>query len=422
MGSLHENSKVRATTVKRACRTLAVAVLFSLGLAAGARGQEPAPTSEPVREVDLFDLVRLARGRPLAPDNESMTGPMYAFAPVIGSRPSTGPFAGAAGNVAMYLGDPQTTRLSSIVLSLTASTKGQVILSGKHGLFADGNRWYMEGDNRFNWYGLNTYDLGLSTEDGSVYTKYDWIRVHDDVYYQVYPGLYVGMGFQFDRYADTRRDQGESELPSPYDEYSTHHGFDLKTQTAAGGSVNVLFDNRDSSIRPTMGWRAQGTYRRAFEDFFGGSSSWRRIEFDVRTYQGLGSPERRVLAFWLRGVVEASGATPYFELPGIGSDPYGRSGRGYAEGRYRGERLLAAEVEYRTTLTANGLLGAVVFANATTVSDLVDEERLFEFVAPGIGAGLRVLLNKRSKTNICVDFGVGRDGSTGFYVGVQEAF
>jgi hypothetical protein len=79
-------------------------------------------------------------------------------------------------------------------------------------------------------------------------------------------------------------------------------------------------------------------------------------------------------------------------------------------------------VEYRTTLMANGLLGAVVFANATTVSNLTEDERLFDFVAPGVGAGLRLLINKRSKTNLCFDYGVGRDGSRGFYVAVQEAF
>jgi len=37
------------------------------------------------------------------------------------------------------------------------------------------------------------------------------------------------------------------------------------------------------------------------------------------------------------------------------------------------------------------------------------------------GAGLRVLFNKRSKTNICMDFAWGR-GSRGLYFALQEAF
>jgi hypothetical protein len=33
-----------------------------------------------------------------------------------------------------------------------------------------------------------------------------------------------------------------------------------------------------------------------------------------------------------------------------------------------------------------------------------------------------VLLNKRSKTNLCFDVGVGRQGSRGIYLAVEEAF
>ena len=70
----------------------------------------------------------------------------------------------------------------------------------------------------------------------------------------------------------------------------------------------------------------------------------------------------------------------------------------------------------------NGLLGMVAFLNATTISNLAQEERLFDSVAIAGGAGLRLLINKRSKTNLCFDFGVGKNGSRGIYLAVQEAF
>ena len=103
-------------------------------------------------------------------------------------------------------------------------------------------------------------------------------------------------------------------------------------------------------------------------------------------------------------------------------DTYGRSARGYSEGRFRGERLVYGEVEYRTTLTANGLLGAVAFLNATTVTNSLTGEHLFDSGALGAGGGLRVLLNKRSRTNLCFDVGFGKEGSHGVYLAVQEAF
>jgi hypothetical protein len=106
----------------------------------------------------------------------------------------------------------------------------------------------------------------------------------------------------------------------------------------------------------------------------------------------------------------------------IGGDPKGRSGRGYAEGQFRGERWLYGEMEYRLTLTSNGLLGMVLFANATTVSNPQADQQLFDAVEPAAGTGLRFLLFKRSRTNLCLDFGWGRNGSHGVYLGVGEAF
>jgi hypothetical protein len=96
------------------------------------------------------------------------------------------------------------------------------------------------------------------------------------------------------------------------------------------------------------------------------------------------------------------------------------SGRGYAQGRIRGTDLLYAEAEYRVTLSANGLWGAVAFVNLTSASGLASRE----LPAPdlGVGLGLRVKLNKRSDTNITIDFAFGAQGSGGLFLGTGEAF
>jgi hypothetical protein len=42
--------------------------------------------------------------------------------------------------------------------------------------------------------------------------------------------------------------------------------------------------------------------------------------------------------------------------------------------------------------------------------------------ATGGDAGFRLLINKRSKSNLCFDVGFGKQGSRGVYLAIQEAF
>jgi len=70
----------------------------------------------------------------------------------------------------------------------------------------------------------------------------------------------------------------------------------------------------------------------------------------------------------------------------------------------------------------NGRLGLVLFATMTTVSNCQSGEALFDAVAPSAGGGLRLLLNKRSRTNLCLDVAWGKDRASGVYLALQEAF
>jgi len=46
---------------------------------------------------------------------------------------------------------------------------------------------------------------------------------------------------------------------------------------------------------------------------------------------------------------------------------------------------------------------------------------LFNYIAPGCGFGLRILVDKRSRTNVQVDFGFGQKFA-GVYFGASETF
>ena len=159
-----------------------------------------------------------------------------------------------------------------------------------------------------------------------------------------------------------------------------------------------------------------------FEGWLGGTSTWQQFSYDLRTYLRLSRNARHKLAFWTFGDLVTGGEAPYLDLPSTGGDLYARSGRGFPQGRFRGERMLYAEAEYRWTMTENGLFGMVAFINTETLSNEQAEEKLFDSFASAAGFGFRFMLNKRSNTNLCFDIGFGEGGSRGVYFGVQEAF
>ncbi len=393
--------------------------------------QEPVQPASAAETMDVVDLLRKLRHKkddasdqgPTAADNPPR--PMYAFAPVLGYKPSSGTVFGLAGNVAFFRGDPRTTHISSAVGGLTFSSLKQISATARFGLFSRDDRWKVDGDNRFQWTSQNTFGLGTgTTEADKVKLEFDYFRIYETVYRALRPGVFAGIGFHYSAHTGARagadNDAGWSE--SPYVTYSEKHGLPLASQTSAGPSVNLVVDTRDNAINASRGWLASASYRTFFAGLLGGDSTWQQLNLDARMYTRISPGGRHKLAAWLFGDLVVGGVAPYLDLPATGMDSYGRSGRGYAEGRFRGERLLYGEVEYRGTLTRNGLLGLVAFVNTSTLSNSESGERLFDRFATAGGAGLRLLVNKRSSTNLCVDVGWGKQGAHGVYLAIQEAF
>jgi hypothetical protein len=412
---------------------LRLAVTFVLLVGGRAAAQDAgadtnAVTPAGAQMLDVGDVWRLVRHRETRPDKDSAAKDSHEFfvvAPSIGSKPSTGLNGGFAGNIAFFADDPATTHISTVSGGLKFSQKKQTLSGAKFAVFTGEDRWFLQGDNRLSWTSQNTYGLGANTGSlGAANVKYDQVKMYETAYRTVKPGVFVGVGLNLSSHTSIRPSAGVTPAwdQSAYVSYSQRYGFAADGQTSGGTSVGLLLDTRDNAINAQRGWLASGTYRTFFDGFLGGDSSWQELYLDVRTYRKVTADARQRLAFWFLGDLVTGGIAPYLDLPSTAGDTYGRSARGYGEGRYRGERLLYGEVEYRDTLTSNGLLGFVAFLNTTTVDSRETGERLFDALAPGAGVGLRVLLNKRSRTNLCTDYGWGKQGSRGFYLSIQEAF
>lgn len=126
-----------------------------------------------------------------------------------------------------------------------------------------------------------------------------------------------------------------------------------------------------------------------------------------------------MLAFWTYYWTSLTPGTPYLDLPSIGMDPNQRSGRGIEQSRYRGQRLFYFETEFRREITRNGLLGFVLFTNINSVSQ--PNTNRFVYWNPAGGGGLRIKFNKKSDTNVGIDYGFSK-GYSAVLINLGEAF
>lgn len=403
-------------------RRIALSLALLLMPVAAFAAQAPQAVA-PDEETDVSDLMRAWRHKEPPPSEPRKR--MIVAAPIIGSNPSAGFLVGVAAQMALFRGDPSTTRISSGIASLSFSTKKQVLFNVRFDTFSDGNRWFVQGDNRFQSTAQDIYGFGADTpSSAALNTDYEFVRIHETVFHHAGGGVYFGGGFLFDSHSNVEPADPSNPTwtSSPYVTYSQQNGLPIDAQQSSGLSVNILLNRRDNDINARRGWRASARYRVSFDGLLGGDSSWQELDADARVYLPLSTHGRHRIALWTYTSAVTSGTAPYFDVPATVMDTYGRSARGYQDGRYRGERLVYGEAEYRAPLMHNGLLGLVVFTTMTTVSNRQTGEALFDSVAPSAGGGVRLLVNKRSRTNLCLDVAWGKDGASGVYLALQEAF
>jgi outer membrane protein assembly factor BamA len=403
-----------------------------------------------VDTTDLFKLLGLRKAADLVPVPFDF---MTIAVPTISVNPSVGVSIGAGMSTAVLLGPATDTMVSSASFSFAYTTKNQMLLTLRSVVLRAHNDWELIGDWRYYDYSEPTYGLGtaeptpvsggfvLNGEDtqglpGAQPLQYRWVKLHETVFRRVKGAAYAGVGYHLDHYYDISDEALALGATPPavtsHFAYSQLEGFDPSHYTLSGVSLNGLYETRDHTLDPQRGTYARVTWR-VDPTWLGSSRPSSVFDAEYRTYVGLSKDRpRHLIAFWGLFSAVTSGEVPYLTLPAVGYDTRGRSGRGYAAGRFRGTSLMYGEVEYRFPLTRSGILGGVAFANATTASRpavnqpelgfSVPRSRLFDAVQPGGGAGLRLMLDRQARMNLAVDAGFGVAGSGGVYVSVGEAF
>lgn len=414
--------RARADGSRRLGRSRGI-LLLALAIALSARGVRAAPDDPdsaagpaeqvPQRDVmDLFDEWILKRRVEPEVEVSTPSGITWSILPSIGYNPVYGwAFGGSASGAGRIGAAPRPSALS---IGATYSTTGQIQVQFRGDLFW--SDYLLRADVRYLDTERSTWGLGEITEEQQEYPMaFVLTRFYGTLFRRVSGSVYLGLGYHHDEFADIvdeRADKGEA---TPFTEYS---GPGVTTTRAAGISLNLLGDTRNSIVNPTSGFFLSSSFRDYVEGL-GSDQNWQEFWVEARMYPHVPVGPENVLAFWIYSWF-TFGKAPYLDLPSIGWDTQGRSGRGYLQGRIRGPDLVYFETEYRVQLTRDGLLGGVLFYNVTTTSS--PQPGTFGDADHSGGAGLRFKFNKRSNTNLTLDYARGEAGSKGFFMGMSEVF
>jgi len=327
----------------------------------------------------------------------------------------TGFIAGLAANVSFYTYRSDSAKISSILFSNVYSQYNQLFSFINSDIWTYHEKYNFIGEWGYYKFPTNTYGLGSQSSFADVTpVDYKQVRVYEVALRKITSNFGLGIGYNLDYHWKINADT----LPGFEDEDLNDYPLS-STSTSSGFTLNMQYDNRLNSNNPINGNYLNVQYRDNVT-WLGSTNSWQSLLIDARHYFKLSPKSDNVLALWTYDWLTLKGLPPYFDLPTIGGDQYNSTGRSYALGRYRGLNLLYAEAEYRFRITKDDFVGGVLFSNVAAFSNYPDNK--FNGVNPGIGTGLRIKMNKKSGTNLCIDYSIGADGSKGFAFNLNEVF
>lgn len=387
--------------------------------------------------ISLFSNQLSAQDQDYKRKNNFIALPATAYTPELGFT------LGALGSIGFDIGKGDTLRrLSQVSILAVITTKGQKYLVSRYELNTIGQEMIFEGelglrDDVDRHYGIGndaTLQIQEFDEELQISTPFQNFRniaskrinFNLNAYKRINQAFYAGLGYDFRTVFDY---SAAIKINKDLDE--TDH---VPVQSLLSGIGAVMrFDTRENINNPL-----EGTYIQAqaftYGKFLGSEYNFSSLFLDVRKY--INTTHQHTLAIRLRSDqrYHQHDALPMYNLSTVGGSEFMR---GYYEGTYRDNHLLAWEAEYRVPLWHDEnskfwefwkRLGFTVFAGTAKVYPSLDAFNFNDFRWT-VGIGGRYVLSFTQKANLRVDLGWGLDpysdgdkGQFGVYFFIGEAF
>ncbi len=285
-----------------------------------------------------------------------------------------------------------------------AQNKQILFYSGFQLLFNKQKQWCY-GEIGYYLYRFPFYGIGQELKSKYL-EKYDvrFPRIRVYALQKVSPHIFLGLRYALDAFSQFKFD------PNGMLANLQTLGADSGASSSFGVSIN--YDTRDKRNYPY-----KGIFSEAFisfdQPFFGSDFQFGKVHCEFSHFKRMGEQ----LIFATNLLCEANiGTTPFHQLSTLGGPKYMR---GYIDGRLRDKAIFSLQEEVRFPVWR--WIKAAGFVSFGTAGDTV-KKMLTKDWAISMGLGLRIQIDAQERSNIRLDYAIGRYSDGGFYLTFGEAF
>lgn len=325
--------------------------------------------------------------------------------PILFSTPETG-FGVGAGAQLFFLRQSNiyNSRLSNVFTNVIYTVNNQFIIDIKPQLYFNKGDFFLDGAYKYKIYPNQFWGIGNSTPDSNK-EVYDMTstELRLALLKRLPPNLNFGFEFIYQSHNVTKIEEG-GQLAS---------GLILGSDRAVISGLGVIFnlDSRDQIESPKNGYLVQMNARFSSE-VWGATSSFNKYIGDLRAYYPVSDKGTFAVQVYNENTF---GTIPFQGMAWYGG---GDRARGYFKGRFIDNHMYVFQAEYRHQLAPRW--SAAGFALMGQVTEYTRD--YFSDIKPSIGGGIRFKIIKNQNTLVRLDMAWGKNGSSGFYFGVNEAF
>jgi len=317
--------------------------------------------------------------------------------PTIGYSPETGTYVGAVSLITIDLYDDSTTRTSNAKVEISYTWNKQIILESGWNYFFEQEKWFTQGLIHYSHYPDLYYGIGPNTPitNELIYTS-NRLAFEGQLLKNIGHQLFTGLSARYIQYSNVSAQ--DSNLIYP----------ELTGSSTFGLGYSLLKDSRDNLLTPT-----RGTYLYFNSSYHFSKANYLNFTLDMRYYKTWN--KKFTLSTRLINDINL-GNPPFYDLAYLGGD---KLVRGYYYGRYRDQNLSSLQSEFR--LPVYRKWGLAAFGG---LSDLYSKENPFnpDDLKYNYGMGIRFLVDKAERINLRMDYAVGNDHNSGFYISFGESF